>query len=149
MTSHSSASTTMAVAARATITARSLPPRSPELTRAAGGAREEDDAVGRARDVLEGPDHLRLAPARLGLDRDGRPHALLELVAELGHEALLVAGHLDVALGDQLLAVSRAPPQELHAAIMSRAAPRANGPARQPCVRGRPRSGRIRPPVRP
>src|SRR5829696_5455733 len=138
----------MAVAVRATITPRSLPSAPPALTCAARCAREEDDAIGAARDVPEGADHLGLAPARLGLERDGRPHALLELVAELRDETLLVAGHLHVALGDQLLAVSRAHPQELHVAIMSRAPPRASRPARQPCAVARLRSGRIRRPAR-
>ena len=52
--SHSRARTTIAVAQRATV----MPP--PALLRPAGRAREEDDAVGVARDLLEGADHLRL-----------------------------------------------------------------------------------------
>ena len=85
--------------------------------------------------------------ARSALDRDCRPHALLELAAELGHEAFLVAGHLHVALGDQLLAVSRTHPQELHVAIMSRAARPANGRARQMRAPAPRWSGRIRRPA--
>src|SRR3954452_22793696 len=96
-TSQSSASTTIAVAHSATVT-----DGSPTCSaRAARGAREEDHAVGRARDVLERADHLGLAAPGPVRDRYGRPHALLELAAELVDEALLVLGHLDVALGDQ------------------------------------------------
>src|SRR3954470_17939261 len=114
MTSHRSAMTTIAVAQRATVTARCL-------LRPARCAREEDDPAGGARDVLERPHHLGLSPAALGLHRDRGPHPLLELAAELLDEHLLVLADLDVALGDQLLAISRTHAQELHARIMSRA----------------------------
>src|SRR3954470_20104326 len=113
MTSHRSAMTTIAVAQRATVTARCL-------LRPARCAREEDDPAGGARDVLERPHHLGLSPAALGLHRDRGPHPLLELAAELLDEHLLVLADLDVALGDQLLAISRTHAQELHARIMSR-----------------------------
>ena len=72
------------------------------------------------------------------LDRDRRPHPLLELAPELLDEHLLVLADLDVALGDQLLAISRAHAQELHAGIMSRAS---RQPVRRP-VPGRPRRAR-------
>src|SRR5829696_1748982 len=111
------------------------------LTSAAGGAREEDDAIGGAWDVLERTDHLGLAAARLGLHRDRGPHPLVELAAELRDEPLLVLGQLDVALGDQLLAVAGAHAQELHVAIMSRGARRTGGRTRQTYGSLRPRSG--------
>src|SRR4051795_11343567 len=82
--------------------------------RSAGRAREEDHPVGGARDLLERAHHLRLPAAALGLHRNRGPHALLELAAELRDEALLVLAHLDIALGDQLLSIARAHPQELH-----------------------------------
>src|SRR3712207_5234761 len=107
-TSHSSATMTIAVATSATVTS------------APCGSREEDDAVGGAGNVLERADHLGLAAAGLRGDGDRRPHAERELLAEGLHQALLVAGDLGVALGDELLPVTRAHPQELHVAIMSR-----------------------------
>src|SRR3954471_19205056 len=112
ITSHSRAMTTMAVAQRATVTCG--------LVCSARGAREEDDSAGLARDLLELAHHLGLPPAALGLHRDRGPHPLLELAAELRDEPLLVLAHLDVALGDQLLSIARAHPQELHCRIMSR-----------------------------
>src|SRR4051812_37253372 len=108
MTSQRSAMTTIAVAQRATVTARCL-------LRSARGPREEDDPISGARDVLERPHHLGLAPTRGALDRNRRPHPLLELAPELLDEHLLVLADLDVALGDQLLAIPRAHAQELHA----------------------------------
>src|SRR4051794_7869568 len=116
VTSHRSAMTTIAVAQRATVTA--------VLLRAARGAREEDDAAGVARDVLERADHLGLPPAALGLHRDGGPHPLLELAPELLDEHPLVLGEADIAFGDHLLAIPGPHPQELHGRIMSRALPR-------------------------
>src|SRR6185312_16299638 len=92
---------------RATVTASCL-------LRSARCAREEDDPIGGARDVLERPHHLGLTPAARALDRNRRPHALLELAPELLDEHLLVLADLDVALGDQLLAIPRAHAQELH-----------------------------------
>src|SRR3712207_2351527 len=94
--SKSSAMTTIAVAARAMATARRPVPR---LARAAGGAREEDHALGPGRDLVEGADHLRLAPAARRDGRDRGPHPLLELRAELRDEALVVLAHGGVALG--------------------------------------------------
>src|SRR4051794_6837135 len=110
-TSKSSARTTIAVAASATVMPRGS-------AGAAGGPREEDHAIRGLRDLLERRDHLGLAPAGLGLDRNCGPHPLLELAPELLHEALLVLGDVDVAFGDELLAVARPHPQELHGAIM-------------------------------
>ena len=70
------------------------------------------------------------------------PHPLVELAAELLDEALLVPGHLDVALGEEDLAVARLHAQEPHRrAIMAKAARRsadlcaesqAHRPARRP-----------------
>src|SRR3954447_12416126 len=108
MTSHRSAMTTIAVAQRATVTARCL-------LRPARGAREEDDPAGGARNVLERPHHLGLPPAALRLHRNRGPHPLLQLALELLDEHLLVLADLDVALGDQLLAIPRTHAQELHA----------------------------------
>src|SRR3954468_15702337 len=104
MTSHSRAITTIPVAARATATAR--------LVRAARGAGEEDHPIGGTRNLFERVHHLGLPPAALGLHRDRGPHSLLELAAELRNEHLLVLAHLDIALGDQLLSIARAHPQE-------------------------------------
>src|SRR3954471_24793135 len=104
--------TTIPVTHSATVTVALLP--------AARGAREEDHPVGGARDLLERAHHLGLPAAALGLHRDRGPHPLLELAAELRDEPLLVLAHLDVALGDQLLSIARAHPQELHCRIMSR-----------------------------
>src|SRR5438477_166636 len=59
--------------------------------------------------------------------RDSGPHSLLELAPELRHEALLVFPDLDVALGDQLLAVAGAHAQEPHGRIMSRGGGRSGG----------------------
>src|SRR3954449_10384607 len=86
----------------------------PYRSSSAGGAGEEDHARRAARDLLERRDHLGLPAPRLRRQRDGGPHALLELAPELLDEALLVLGDLDVSLGDQLLAVARAHAEELH-----------------------------------
>src|SRR3954447_22105617 len=107
MTSHRSAMTTIAVAQRATVTARCL-------LRPARGAREEDDPAGGARNVLERPHHLGLPPAALRLHRNRGPHPLLELALELLDEHLLVLADLDVALGDQLLTISGTHAQNLN-----------------------------------
>src|SRR5919197_813076 len=104
--SDSGARTTIAVTHSATVTSR--------LLRPACGAREEDDAVGRARDLVEGADQLRLATAALVHHRHRRPHALVELAAELLHKALGVLGDIEIAFGDQLLAMPRTHAQELH-----------------------------------
>ena len=66
MTSHRSAMTTIAVAQRATVTARCL-------LRSARCAREEDDPAGGARDVLERAHHLGLPPAALASRPGSRP----------------------------------------------------------------------------
>src|SRR4051794_34139038 len=119
MTSHSRATTTIAVAQRATVTGALRGP--------ARRAREEDDPAGVARDVLERAHHLGLPAAAHGLHRDRRPHPLLELAPELRDQPLLVLLELDVSLGDQLLAVARTHAQELHGRIMSRAVARPCG----------------------
>src|SRR5215212_6479836 len=104
--SESSAMTTIAVTQSATVTSRSRRP--------ARGAREEDDAIGRARDLLERPDQLGLPTPGLVRHRHGRPRALVELAAELRHEAFGVLGDIRIALGDQLLTMPRTHAQELH-----------------------------------
>src|SRR5215213_4070729 len=114
ITSHRRATTTIAVAQRATVTG--------VLRGPARCTREEDDPAGVARDVLERAHQLGLPTAALGLHRDRGPHPLLELAPELGDQPLLVLLELDVSLGDQLLAVARTHAQELHGRIMSRAA---------------------------
>src|SRR4051794_40306697 len=86
----------------------------PPISGAAGRAREEDDALGVARDLVERLDHLRLAPATSRAARHGGPEALVELAAELLHEALLLLGHVDVALRDENLTVPGLHAQELH-----------------------------------
>src|SRR3954451_21582557 len=112
ITSHSRATTTIAVAQRATVTSG--------LLRPARGPREEDHPIGRARDVLERAHHLGLPPATFPLDRDRGPHPLLELMPELGDQPLLVLAQARITFGDQLLAIARTHPQELHGRIMSR-----------------------------
>ena len=57
---------------------------------------------------------LGLAAAVLAGHRDGRPHALIELAAELLDEQLLLLGHLDVPFGDQHLTVSGLHAKEPH-----------------------------------
>src|SRR4051812_977931 len=100
--------TTIAVAQRATVTGGR------PLGGAAGGAREEDHPGGLARDVLERVDHLGLAPPGRRGHGDRGPHALVELAAELLDEPALVLADVEVALGDQLLAVTRPHAEELH-----------------------------------
>src|SRR4051794_18744452 len=107
-TSQRRATTTIAVAQRATVTAGYA------LARPARRAREEDDPASLARDLLECTHHLGLPPTALGLHRDRGPHPLLELAPELRDQPLLVLLELDVSLGDQLLAVPRTHAQELH-----------------------------------
>src|SRR5918996_2606613 len=81
---------------------------------AACRAREEDDSVGVARDLLERLDHACLASPHGGALGDGGPHALIELAAELLDEQLLLLGHLDVPFGDQHLTVSGLHAKEPH-----------------------------------
>src|SRR5947209_14344354 len=106
--SHSSATMTRQVAERARTT-----PGLPGIGRAAGRAREEDHALGVTGYVLEGLDDLCL-PAAGGARRHGRPHTLVELAPELVDQRLLVLLHLDVALGEQDLAISGLHTQQLH-----------------------------------
>src|SRR3712207_5633520 len=103
---------TIAVTLRARTIVGALP--------AARGAREEDDAVRVAGDVLERLDHLGLAAARLPGERHGRPHAGVELRTEGLDELALLLGDLGIALGDEHLAVARLHAQELHPAIMAK-----------------------------
>src|SRR4029077_18066205 len=114
--SHNSAIATRVVAASASSTAR--PTRRPASLAAAGGPREEDHALGVARHLGEAARQLGgpLCPAA---QRHRGPHAGVELVAELLDQTLLVLAHLDVALGDQHLAVPGLHAQELHVPIMA------------------------------
>src|SRR5215210_3959938 len=74
---------------------------------AAGGPREEDHALGLGWDIGVLLDHLRLSPAAAGVrHRDRRPHALVELAAELLDEALLVLLHAGIAFGKEHLTVT-------------------------------------------
>ena len=77
--------TTIAVAQRATVTAVTAPAR---------GAREEDDAVGVTRDLVEVRHHLGLPAAALGLHRDRGPHAQFQLLPEFRDETLFVLGRV-------------------------------------------------------
>ena len=86
----------------------------------AGRAREEDHALGVARDVGEVAHHPRLAPAARGRRRHRRPHAELELAPELLDEPLLVLAHARIALGEQDLAVPGLHAQEPHASEYAR-----------------------------
>src|SRR3954469_25251033 len=86
----------------------------PRFSGSAGRSREEDDALGVARYLLEGLDHLRLAASGGRTARHGGPETLVELPAELLHQTLLVFGHADVALRDEDLSVARLHAQELH-----------------------------------
>src|SRR4051794_2659088 len=103
---------TMAVAPRARAMSLGCPPG--PGSGAAGGAREEDDALGVARDVAEVADHARLAATTAGRGGHRGPHPEVELAAKLVDEALLVLGDPDVPLGEHDLAVSRLHPQQPH-----------------------------------
>src|SRR5687768_7181491 len=105
MTSHSSARTTSAVAQSAS----ALISR-----RAARRAWEEDHPLGAGRDLVEAAHELRLAAPGLARDGHSGPHALVELVTKRVDQHLLVARDLRVALGDQLLPMTRPHAQELH-----------------------------------
>ena len=78
-------------------------------------------------------------PASLVVGHGG-PHALVELAAELLDEALLVLGDLEVALGDQLLAMPRAHAQELHRGDYGRGPVPAGAPARRRAAAVRPKT---------
>src|SRR3954468_2938586 len=102
---------TIAVALRASSTVRSR-----GGSGAAGGAGEEDHALGVAWDLVEGLDHLGLAAAGGAGERYRGPHAEVELGAERLDELALLLGDLGVALGDEHLAVAWLHAQELHRA---------------------------------
>ena len=58
--------------------------------------------------------HLRLTtPVPVGGDGHRRPHPLVELAPELGHEALFVVAHPRIALGQEDLAMARFHSEEL------------------------------------
>ena len=76
--------------------------------------REEDHPLGVARDLGEVAHHRRLVAPAGSLGRDRRPHPLVELAAELLDQPLLVLGDLEVALGEQHVAVPRLHADELH-----------------------------------
>src|SRR3954454_13389830 len=112
MTSQSSATTTIAVALRASSIGATLP--------AARGLREEDDAVGVARDLVERAHELGLPAPPGPVERHRGPEALVELLAEGLDQGALVLGALDVALGEQDLAMAGLHAQQLHRAIMTK-----------------------------
>src|SRR3954452_22027119 len=81
---------------------------------AAGRRREEDDALGVARDLLEGPHERRFAPSPRRRGRDRGRESLGELGAERLDELALLGGDLGIALGEQDLAMTGLHTQELH-----------------------------------
>src|SRR5919108_2344939 len=85
-TSASRAPMTIPVAQRASSTAGR------PSVRAAGGPREEDHAVGVARDLLERFNHGRLAAPVVGGLRDRGPQSLVELAPERLDELALLLG---------------------------------------------------------
>src|SRR2546421_7092671 len=87
---------------------------------AARRAGEEDHPVGVSGDVLERPDHARLALAVRARQRHGGPETGIQLAPELLDQSLLVLGHARIALRDQYLAMSRFHSQKAHAQIMSK-----------------------------
>jgi hypothetical protein len=107
-TSHSSATTTMAVALRASSTSAS------DLLRSARGARKEDHALGVPWYLLEALDQLGLPIAGPAGDGDGGPHAEIKLLAKRLDECPLLLGDLYVALGKDNLAVTRLETKKLH-----------------------------------
>src|SRR4051794_26578537 len=105
-TSHNSAITTMAVA----LSARSMAGKLP----AAGGGREEDDALGIARDLVEGPHQRGLAAPPRARRRDRGPQALVELGPESLDQLAFLGGDLRIAFGEKDLAMAGLHAQELH-----------------------------------
>src|SRR2546430_835831 len=104
--SQSSATMTIVVAQRASSMRSRLG--------SAGGPWEEDHAVGVTRYLVEALDHSRFAPAAWSALGNRRPHPEVELPAELLDQPLLVLWGLDVALGDERLAVARLHAEEPH-----------------------------------
>ena len=82
--------------------------------RAAGGAREEDHALGVAWHLGEALDELGLAAAAGDARRHGGPHAGVELAAERLDQLPLLLGHRNVALGEHDLAMTGLHTQKLH-----------------------------------
>src|SRR5215210_1387231 len=94
---------------------------------AARRPREEDHSLCPGRDLAVLPDQRGLAATAARVDRgDRRPHALVELSAELRHEPLLVLANPAVALRQKQLALPGLHAQEAdhRAGIMSRVWPR-------------------------
>src|SRR3954471_17674802 len=105
-TSHSRATTTIAVALSARSMWMTLP--------AARGGREEDDALGVAGDLRERAHQRRLAAPRVRRGRHRSPQSLVELGAEGLDELALFGGDLGIALGEQDLAMTGLHAQQLH-----------------------------------
>src|SRR3954469_9934065 len=100
----------MAVALRA---------RSMDATLPAAGRRwKENDALGIARDLVEGPHELRLTASPRVRRRHRGPQPLLELGPEGLDELALLLGDLGVAFGEQDLAVAGLHAQELHESLI-------------------------------
>src|SRR4051794_10843845 len=107
-TGAASAAATIARTSRASSTARS----------AACPAGEEDPPLGLGRDLVVCLDHPRLATPVVGSGlRARRPHALVELAAELLDEPLLVLAHGRIALGQEDLSMSRLHTEELQSLL--------------------------------
>src|SRR4051794_8029405 len=85
---------------------------------AAGRGREEDDAIGVARNLVEPPHELGLAPSPGARGGHGGPHPLVELGPEGLDELALLLGDLGVAFGEQDLAVAGLHAQELHESLI-------------------------------
>src|SRR3954469_26062345 len=131
MTSHSSATTTIAVALRASSMAATLP--------AARGLREEDDAVGVARDLVERAHELGFAAAPGPVERHRGPEPLVELLTEGLDQRALLLGDLHVAFGEQHLAMAGLHAQQLHRSIMTKGP----GPEGRAVARGRATTGAV------
>jgi hypothetical protein len=80
----------------------------------ARGPREEDHPVRVPWDFLEPADHLRTAAASGAAQWDRCPQPSVELATKFLNQALFVLGDVDIALGNQHLAMPRLHPQEAH-----------------------------------
>src|SRR3954471_14866225 len=90
--------------------------RSMDATLPAAGRRwEENDALGVARDLVEGSHELRLTASPRVRRRHGGPQSLLELGPERLDQLALLLGDLRIAFGEQDLAVTGLHAEELHA----------------------------------